>query len=93
MMVLGYATATVIAGLILYVLYDLFIDLGPIEGDNGVTAGYIVGAFKFGVVYAKKDTRLYHNLNQMRKTEGKQWFVSCPLWFNKYVRNVGGVKQ
>jgi len=93
MMVLGYAAATVIVGLVLYVIYDLTCDIGRVKGDNGATAGYIFSVFKFGVVYAKPGTRLNQNLNQMRETEDKTVFVSCPLWFNKYVKNVGGVKK
>lgn len=69
-------------------LNEYVLDLGKIKDEKGKTAGFIFTVFKFGFVYAKPNTRLHFNLNKIRETEGQQWFMSAPEWFNKHVFNV-----
>lgn len=46
--------------------------------------------FGFGFVYARGE-ELAQNLNTLRKTKGRRLFLDAPLWFNKYVYNLGVV--
>ena len=62
-------------------------------GSIGQGAGFICTVFGFGFIYANDDTILKDNCNRMRKTESKNLFINAPVWFNKYVVNVGGVKK
>lgn len=45
----------------------------------------------FGFVYAEtEDMRNF--LNSLRKTRNKKFFLTAPVWFNRHVWNIGGIK-
>lgn len=82
--VLGMGVAVLVIGLALYAVTEV----GPINGQ-----GFMFTFCGFGFVYAEEGTQLNHNINNVRKTEGRRWFFTAPYWFNKYVANWGGVKK
>lgn len=55
---------------------------------------FLFSFFGFGVIVAKSE-KLKSNLAKVRgsKNANRKLYVTAPIWFNKYVFNIGGVKK
>jgi hypothetical protein len=45
--------------------------------------------FDFGLIYTYDNSASKEKLNLINKSEDKNWFITAPKWFNKYVWNFG----
>lgn len=85
---IGYLVIGFIVGAAVVWLYAIVRPIWIMWNTEGVE----VSVFHFGVVYARSD-KAAKRLNHWRQTRDRQWFITAPRWFNRYIANIGGLKH
>lgn len=76
-----------IVGHLIIELLAILVLLLPIEYCNEDDYLFVT-YFGFGFVYAKSDV-LINEINTLRKTKNKRFFIAAPSLFNKHIYNFG----